>query len=251
MYLDLDSPGEHARLYRNNHDGTFTDVTVRARLDKVQLVMGAGFGDLDNDGFLDCYLGTGEPDLRTVIPNRMFRNAGGKFFQDVTTSGRFGHLGKGHGVSFADIDNDGDQDVYTVMGGWYSGDVYQNVLFINPGHGNHWITLQLEGLESNRMAIGARIKITVDTRTGKREIYTTVSTGGSFGSSPVRQEIGLGDATSIRAIEIFWPRTGRTQVFKDVGMDQFLKIREGVSKAVPVKLNRIDLSHETLLKRQR
>ena len=91
-YLGLPTQAATSRLYRNNGDGTFSDVTVQARLDTVLLAMGANFGDLDNDGFLDCYFGTGEPDLRTLVPNRMFRNAGGQFFQDVTTSGGFGHL---------------------------------------------------------------------------------------------------------------------------------------------------------------
>ena len=72
--------------------------------------MGSNFGDLDNDGWLDFYAGTGDPDLTTLIPNRMFRNADGKAFQEVTSSGGFGHIQKGHGVSFADLDNDGDFD---------------------------------------------------------------------------------------------------------------------------------------------
>ncbi len=136
-YLGMPHNGERARLYRNNRDGTFTDVTKEAGLYKVLLAMGANFGDLDNDGFLDFYLGTGDPDFSTLIPNRMFRNAGGRLFQDVTTAGGFGHLQKGHGVSFADLNNDGQQDIYEVMGGAYSGDNYRNVLYENPGNSNH------------------------------------------------------------------------------------------------------------------
>jgi hypothetical protein len=157
----------------------------------------------------------------------MFRNAEGKVFQDVTTSGGFGHLQKGHGIAFADIDNDGDQDVYEDMGGAYQGDTYRNVLFENPGHGNRWITLKLEGVKSNRSAIGARIKITTQTGAGERTIYKTVCSGGSFGASPLRQEVGLGQAKAIKSIEIFWPPTGQTQNFKDVPMEQFWRIREG------------------------
>jgi hypothetical protein len=106
-----------SNLYHNNGDGTFADVSHAAHVDKIVLAMGSNYGDLDNDGFLDFYLGTGTPDLTMLIPNRMFRNAGGKSFQDVTSSGGFGHLQKGHGVSFGDIDNDGDQDIYEDMGG--------------------------------------------------------------------------------------------------------------------------------------
>src|SRR5262249_48759549 len=114
-YLKLPTPAERARLFRNNHDGTFTDMTRVVNLYKVLHTMGSNFGDLDNDGWLDLYLGTGDPDLSTVIPNRMFRNAEGRFFEDVTTSGGFGHLQKGHGVAFGDLDNDGDQHVYILI----------------------------------------------------------------------------------------------------------------------------------------
>ncbi len=230
-YLGLPHKSERAHLYHNNHDGTFSDVTKAAHLDKILLAMGSNFGDLDNDGWLDFYLGTGDPDLGTLIPNRMFRNADGKYFQDVTASGGFGHLQKGHAVAFGDIDNDGDQDIYEDMGGAYPGDTARNVLYENPGHGNHWITLKLEGVQSNRAAIGARIKVTVREKSGGRVIYKTVGSGGSFGGSPLRQEIGLGQAESIVQVEIFWPRTGRTQQLKEFAMDHFYKVREGDSTA--------------------
>ena len=85
--LGLPNQGEPSRLFRNNGDGTFGDVSREAGFERALLTMGANFGDLDNDGFLDCYLGTGEPDLRTLIPNQMFRNHRGRVFQNVTTSG--------------------------------------------------------------------------------------------------------------------------------------------------------------------
>ncbi|HEV2390944.1 MAG TPA: CRTAC1 family protein [Verrucomicrobiae bacterium] len=231
-YLGLPTDAERPRLYHNNHDGTFRDVTRETGLYRVLHAMGSNFGDLDNDGFLDFYLGTGEPDLATIVPNRMFRNDGGKRFQDVTTSGGFGNLQKGHGVSFGDIDNDGDQDIYENMGGAVSGDLYSNVLYENPGHGNHWVTLKLQGVQSNRAAIGARIRVVVNSATGEHNYYKTVGTGGSFGASPLRQEIGLGQAQSINRIEIFWPRTGKTQVVPHVAMDHFYKITEGQPQAV-------------------
>jgi hypothetical protein len=235
-YLGLPTQAERPRLYRNNQDGTFTDVTAAMKIDKVLLAMGANFGDLDNDGWLDFYVGTGDPDLTTLVPNRMFRNAEGKFFQDVTTSGGFGHLQKGHGISFADLDNDGDQDIYEVIGGAYTGDNFRNVLFLNPGHGNHWITLKLEGVKSNRAAIGARIKLVVKTDQGERSIFKTVSTGASFGASPLRQEIGLGQAKSIVRAEVFWPVTGKTQTLEGLEMDRFYRVREGETDAAPIRL---------------
>jgi hypothetical protein len=241
-YLGLPNFGERLRLYRNNRDGTFTDVTKGVGLYKVLLTMGCNFGDLDNDGFLDFYAGTGEPTLFSLMPNRMFRNAAGEYFQDVSTSGGFGHLQKGHAISFGDLDNDGDQDIYAVMGGALSGDAFTNVCFENPGHGNHWITLKLEGVRSNRAAIGARIKVTVTTPDGDRDIYATVTTGGSFGASSLQQEIGLGQATSILAIEITWPVTGKTQRFPNITMDQILKIREGEATPIPLAPQRLSFS---------
>jgi hypothetical protein len=242
QYLGLPHRGEVPRLYHNERDGSFRDVTKAARLDRVLLTMGANFGDLDNDGFLDLYLGTGSPDLRTLMPNRMFRNAEGKYFQDVTTSGGFGHLQKGHGVAFGDIDNDGDQDIYAVLGGWYSADGFQNVLFENPGHGNHWVTLRLEGVKSNRAGIGARIRVTVKTESGPREIYVTAGTGGSFGGSSLQQEIGLGRCSAIQSIEIQWP-AGTKQTLNDIPIDQIVRVREG-AEALRVPLQTIHLRTE-------
>jgi hypothetical protein len=156
-YLGQPFTAETPRLYRNNHDGTFTNVTRAAGLHHALYTMGANFGDIDNDGWSDIYLGTGNPMYQALIPNRMVRNAGGKYFQDVTTSGGFGHLQKGHGIAFADLDNDGDQDIFAVLGGVYPGDTHPRVLFENPGFDNHWITLRLEGREANHAARGARM----------------------------------------------------------------------------------------------
>jgi hypothetical protein len=231
-YMGLPTTAERARLYRNNGDGTFTDVSVATGLNKVLFTMGCNFGDIDNDGWLDFYLGTGNPNLAMLIPNRMFRNMEGKYFQDVTTSGGFGHLQKGHGVAFADFDNDGDQDVFIKIGGAYPGDIYRSALFLNPGNSNHWITFKLEGVRSNRAAIGSRIKVIVDTAKGERSIYKTVGTGSSFGANPLRQEIGLGQAKDIASVEIFWPVTGQTQVLHGLEMDHFYKVREGDTNAV-------------------
>ncbi|HYD83584.1 MAG TPA: VCBS repeat-containing protein, partial [Opitutus sp.] len=132
-YLGRPHLAERARLYRNNGDGTFSDVTRATGLYRVVHAMGCNFGDLDNDGWLDFYAGTGDPFLGTLIPNRMFRSDGGRRFQDVTTAGGFGQLQKGHAVAFGDLNGDGAQDVYSVLGGAYPGDNYRNQLLANPG----------------------------------------------------------------------------------------------------------------------
>lgn len=230
-YLNLPFEADMPHLYRNRGDGTFEDVTRTAGLYTILHTMGSNFGDLDNDGYLDMYAGTGDPDFRSIVPNRMFRNAAGNFFQDVTTAGGFGNLQKGHAVSFADLDNDGDQDVYTVMGGANYGDIYQNLLFENPYSGteaaNNWLTLHLEGRQTNKMAIGTRVVVTLVEAGAERKIVRDVNSGGSFGCSPFRLELGLGKAAFADKIEIHWPVSKAIQTFHRVKAGQFLKIVEG------------------------
>ncbi len=240
-YLDQPTDADRARLYRNNGDGTFSDVTSATGLSHTMLAMGANYGDVDNDGWLDCYLGTGEPSLLSLVPNRMYRNDRGQRFQLASFAGGFGHIQKGHGIAFGDLDRDGDQDIYAVMGGAYSGDVYQNALFLNPGNDNRWITLRLEGVTSNRSAIGARIRVDVSTPAGLRSVYVTAGTGGSFGSSSLQQEIGLGDATAIERLEITWPATGLTQTFRDVPLDRVLAIREDAAAPTVIMVEPIPM----------
>ena len=231
-YLGLPHKGETPRLYHNRGDGTFTDVTVAAGLDDVVFTMGSNFGDLDNDGWLDFYLGTGDPDYRSIVPNRMYRGARGEYFEDVTSSGGFGHLQKGHGVAFCDLDEDGDQDVFEVMGGALAGDVFMNALFENPGHGGRWIKLVLEGTRSNRSAIGARVEVRLQAPGGTRSVHSTVGTGGSFGSSPLRRELGLGDASSVLEVLVTWPGTTEPVSYGALEPERTWRIVEGNAEPV-------------------
>jgi len=215
-------------LYLNNGDETFTESAAQYGLSRPMAAMGSNFGDLDNDGFLDFYVGTGAPRYTAIVPNRMFRNIGGKRFEEVSSAGNFGHIQKGHGIAFADLDRDGDQDVYAVMGGVYEGDNFSNILYKNPleQNKNNWIVLKLEGTKSNRSAIGARIQLTLE---NGRKIYRTINSGGTFGASPLQAEIGLGKATSINSLRIDWPNS-KSQTFKSVETNQKLLIREGEKK---------------------
>ena len=206
-YLNMPFKGEHPRLYKNLGNETFEDVTIQMRLNKAVHTMGCNYGDLDNDGFIDFYLGTGAPDFRAIVPNRVFRNDAGREFQDVTTSGRFGLIQKGHGVGFADFDNDGDQDIYSVIGGSVTGDVFQNAFYENPGNKYKWITIELIGNgEINTSAIGARIWLELEMEDGtKRNIYQTVTPGASFGGNSLQLEIGLEKAKTISSLSVNWP----------------------------------------------
>src|SRR5690606_17052306 len=107
--------------------------------------------------------------------NKMYLNLAGKSFADVTTAARVGNLQKGHGVSFADFDNDGDQDIHIEMGGAFNGDAYANALFINPGQEeNNWIRFRFEGVKANKAAIGAKVKLTIEEQGRTRTIYREV-----------------------------------------------------------------------------
>jgi len=222
---------ENQKLYRGNGAGGFQDVTEAARLAEPNAPMGANFGDLDNDGYPDFYLGTGYPPYYALMPNVMYWNRGGKEFADVTTAGGFGHLQKGHAVAFADLDGDGDQDVFEQMGGALAGDRFWDVLYRNPGFGNHWIEIELAGVASNRAGIGARIRVEVFESGERRTIYKHVNSGGSFGGNSVgRQMLGLGRAERIVELEVYWPTSGRTQKFPGVALDGRYLLREGAAR---------------------
>ena len=236
-YLGMPRQGDSMKLYHNNGNGTFSDVTREVGLDRSVAAMGANFGDLDNDGFLDFYLGTGAPTYTALMPNLLYRNQNGKSFVEISSSSGTGHLQKGHGIAFADLDNDGDEDIFENLGGAVPGDKYNTVLFANPGHGNNWISIKLVGVKSNRAAIGAKIKLTLKgtawpasggpSRFREVEIrYREVSSGGSFGSSPLMQHIGIGKATRIDSIEVTWPTSRTRQEFTNVVPNQFIEIKE-------------------------
>ena len=111
-------PADHPRLYQNLGSAGFRDVTREVGLDTVALPMGMTIGDIDNDGYLDIYLGTGRLAYSAALmPNMMYKNVDGQRFEDVTESSGTGHLQKGHGVSFADWDCDGDLDLFVELGG--------------------------------------------------------------------------------------------------------------------------------------
>ena len=238
-YLGTPFEAETACLYRGEGDGRFREVSARYNLKRLSLVMGSNFGDLDNDGYLDFYLGTGYPQYEALMPNVMYHNVSGKRFNDVTWAGGFGQLQKGHAIAFADLDNDGDQDVFQQMGGSYPGDKFFDALYENPGFGNHWITIQLIGVQSNRAAIGAHIRADVVVDGKLRTIYKHLNSGGSFGGNPFRQTIGLGMASSIQRLEVFWPTSNLTQTFEDVAADQFLRITEGERQLASFQLQQL------------
>ena len=241
--LGLPPTAETTRLFLNRGDGTFRDASAEAGLDLPLFGMGLGVGDLDGDGRLDLYVGTGAPDLRSLIPNRAFLNRsspGAPRFEDVTLSSGLGHLQKGHAVAFADLDGDGDEDLYEVMGGAVEGDRARNVLFENPSLDRknaadrnrfRWVSLRLEGRRANRSAVGARLAVTLRQPDGTtRTLWRTVGTGGSFGAGSLAVDLGLGDAEAVEAVTVRWPG-GAQEAITGVAPGGRYRIVEGTGRA--------------------
>src|SRR5262249_25410212 len=155
------------------------------------------------------------------IPDLMFKNVNGRRFEDVTTSSGTGHLQKGHGVSFADWDDNGYLDFFVEVGGQTPGDKAYNILFQNPGNAHHWFKLKLVGTKPNRAGLGAKIRVEVESKDGqKRSIFRTVGNNSSFGGNSLEQSIGLLDATNVAELTVVWPTSRTTQKFRNLTADQ-------------------------------
>jgi hypothetical protein len=225
---NLSSP---PRLYRNLGPQGFRDVSAEVGLDSPIATMSINCGDFDNDGYLDLYMGTGWMTFSGLIPNVLLRNVEGRRFEDVTEASGTGHLQKGHGISFADSDADGDLDIFCVQGGGYPGDRGYSALFRNPGGKRHWLKVKLVGTKTNRAALGARLQAEIRGPDGKnRSIHRLIGTNGSFGGNSLVELLGLGESTSVAKLTVSWPTSRTTQVFRDVAADQFLVITEGADR---------------------
>jgi hypothetical protein len=215
---------DSSRLFRNNGDGTFTDVTLESKLYYPTGTMGAGVADVDNDGYVDVYVGTGDPQLTRLEPNRFFRNNGDGTFADLTNFVNFARPGnKGHGVSFIDIDEDGDLDIFAQLGGHYPGDHTYNAFYKNlKANQNHWLEVDLRGVKSNPSAIGAQLTV----KAGGLMVYREVKGSEGFGAtSPYRQHFGLGKNSKIDSLEIRWP-SGQKHVFTGLAADHIISLKE-------------------------
>jgi len=230
------------KIYKNLGNGTFQDVTKEVGLDKVFMPMGANFGDVNNDGYPDIYLGSGNPSFASVVPHVLLLNEEGKSFVDITASSGTGELHKGHGIAFADLARSGNEDIVAEIGGAVPSDAHALRLFKNPGSGNDWINVRLVGVKSNRAAVGAQIKVTVqDQGQPVRSIYRTVNSSGSFGANPMEQHVGLGKSAQILNLEIWWPASNTRQNFPDVSTKQFIEIKEFARDYTQLKRTAVNL----------
>jgi len=208
-------------LYRNNGNGTFTDVTKEAGVTGSMFMgswWGSDFFDYDNDGDLDLYV----TDC-AFMRNTLYRNDGDGTFTYVTDRGFPEGINPGSGVAcIADYNNDGALDIYAPAGTGGTGALFKNLVGIK----NNWIKINLEGTTSNRDAYGARVYVkTGDSPTQLREVHT-----GSVETQPLH--FGLGKASLINEIKIYWP-SGSVQTLYDISVNQTINIVEVLNNDIP------------------
>ena len=224
-------------LYKNNGDGTFTDVTYAAGLgiNADALGWGAMFADVDNDGFPDLLIVNGHvyPEVDSAKLGATFRekrflylNLGNGKFKDVSaTSGPGLQMPQsGRGLAIADLWNDGRLSA-----------IVNNLsdipmLLVNHAiNANHWLGIKLVGTVSNTSAIGARVTLTGS----KRKWVDEVRSGSSYNSSSdLRLHFGLGTETSVKVIEVRWPN-GESVSFPEPQLDRIITLIEGKGKGKP------------------
>jgi hypothetical protein len=223
-------------LYRNNRDGTFSDVTLEAGLGKNTQFLGWGtvFADVDNDAWPDIFMANGhvypEVDSKGLAntfrePRLLFWNEHNRRFRDVSRTSGPGITTpfNGHGVAAADFNNDGAVELLV------NNSHDRPSLLRNTGDHGNWILLDLQGTKSNRDAIGARVTL----RTGKHQQVQEVRSGGGYDSqSDLRLHFGIGAAVRIDEIEIRWPNGGK-QRLTNVEANQVLKIKEALGPTGP------------------
>lgn len=232
FYLEGVVEDEAQRLFVNDGSGHFVDEAAARGMRRVLMATGLNFGDVDADGRQDVYVATGAHDLAALFPNVLL--LGGERFRDATFAAGVGHLQKGNGVAFADVDDDGDLDLFCQVGGFFQDDAFGDVFFENPGHGRHWLAVDLVGGTDNRDGLGARICVRISTPAGARSVFAFVGPGASCGSNPRRAFLGLDDATAVTALEVRWPR-GEVQRLGAVPLDTGIRVVQGEAAWQPLR----------------
>ena len=214
-------------LYRNNGDGTFTDVTDEAGLGAISNNRAAAWGDFNNDGYLDLYVVNSGSDPDGKGANYLYRNNGDGTFTDVAASVGVDDVvaSRGRGAAWADYDDDGFLDLFVTNGedgtDFISGPQF---LFHNQGNGNHWLTVKLVGTTSNRQALGAKVTIHTGQTIQYRELNGADGHYLSQGAAPLH--FGLGQTTVVDTMTIKWP-SGLSQTLNNVSADQDIIVTEG------------------------
>lgn len=173
-------------------------------------VMGVSYGDINGDGCLDFYLGTGSFEEAYVLPNLFYisKTVGTKCsgLENISPLQGLGTIQKGHGIVFFDYDNDGDDDIYSTLGGFWPGDRWPNQFFVNESdYKNSWVKIRLKGVRANRFGVGSLIRVIAINKEGQELIRTYhMDTKTDFGSAPLLAHIGLMASNKIVRVEVRW-----------------------------------------------
>jgi hypothetical protein len=232
---------EYSLLFRNDGDWNFTDVSYKAGVAVPSLPYvkwGAAFVDLDNDGWLDVIAVSGHvyPQVDTLPSGARYRepkilqmNQKDGTFCDASTQGgaALREPQVSRGLAVGDLFNDGNMDVVI-----NNLDGAPAVLKNHGVAGRHWVSFELAGTKSNRLAIGARLKLVAAGITQTEEIHS----GGSYLSqNDLRVHFGLNQATKIDSLEIRWP-SGKVETLKNLEADRFYSALEGQGVVAPEKI---------------
>jgi hypothetical protein len=222
------NPTGTSELYRNNGDGTFSDVTAGSGMTG-QTDMGHNTGDLDDDGFPDIFIGTGNPSYPDDSRLFLMTPDGDGGFVGLDFSDESGVTSNGptrcHGIAMGDFDQDGAIDMYINNGGppILFDTLEPNFLWHSRGNDNAWTSLRLTGVISNRSAVGARcIAIT----SSGREVHRMLRVGHGFANtnSPI-QRFGIGQDEGIDRIVITWP-SGIVQTIHEPPLGRVIDVVE-------------------------
>lgn len=213
----------HNVMYINNGDGTFQDISKSAGVDDIGMGWGASIFDYNNDGKNDIYVGNDS--YFYPVPNLLFENRGNQKFVAVEKSTPVSSMQGSYGVATGDLNNDGTLDI----GMANIGTKDNAQLFKNELEAGNWVGFKLEGVESNRSAIGARIEI-LDNR-GILHVDQITSGNGYAGQNSLRLHFGLGLATDIETTTIFWPN-GLEQPLTAITSGNYYKVLEGEQPAI-------------------
>ncbi len=218
-------------LYHNDGKANFEDATSSSRVgvETRYVCWGAGIVDLDNDGLPDLAMTTGHvypeverklPQYPNKTPRAVFRNLGQGVFEELVEAAGPG-VGAAHcsrGCAFGDFDNDGDVDILII-----NLNEPPSLLRNDLSGKGYWIKVKLEGVKSNRSAIGARVVVRYG---GKMQAQAVLSQSSFFSCNDPRLHFGLG-TSSLAVIDVYWPN-GLHETFNKISTNQLITIKEGV-----------------------
>lgn len=209
------------RVFRNNRDGTFTDIAPELGVDGCWGTMSGAAGDATNNGSLDLLLGNGDPSMDRCEASVLLEGDGERF-RNITFASGMPFTGKGHGANMADLAGDGRLHLIVGAGGLYPGDLMTTTVHRPKELPGNYLNVRLVGTNSNRDAVGARIRL----RAGGRDQFRVVSPGSGFGCMPYEQHFGLGTLAHADQLEIRWP-SGHQQLLDSLPINQTISIVEG------------------------